>query len=130
MLREEVSILVVDDVNTMRIQFRDLLKSMGFRKVQLASNGQEARRILEVEPVHLVLSDWQMLPMDGLELLQWVRKNAKLQEIGFVMVTAENSKERVLQAIQAGVDDYLVKPLTPAQIQSKIFGILLKKQVL
>jgi two-component system, chemotaxis family, chemotaxis protein CheY len=130
MLREEVGILIVDDVNAMRVQIKELLKSLGFRKVMLAANGEEAKQIIAVEPPHLMLVDWHMAPCDGMELLKYVRAHRLHKEVAFIMVTAETTKERVMEAIKSGVDDYLIKPLTPIQIQSKVYGILLKKQVL
>lgn len=130
MLREEVSILVVDDVNTMRIQVKELLKSFGFRKIALAENGEEAKAVIEATGCHLVLCDWQMSPTDGMELLKYLRSHPNFRQVAFVMVTAESTKEKVIEAIKAGVDDYLVKPLTPVQIQTKVYGVLLKKQVL
>lgn len=130
MLREEVGILVVDDVNTMQVQIKELLSSFGFRKVTLAANGEQAKAVLNAQPIHLILSDWHMQPTDGMDLLQFVRTSEQLKSIPFIMVTAESTKELVVQAIKSGVDDYLVKPLTPAQIQNKVYGVLLRKQVL
>jgi two-component system chemotaxis response regulator CheY len=129
-LREDVNILVVDDVNTMRVQIRDLLKGFGFRKVSVAGSGEEAKQILETDAFHLVLCDWHMTPTDGLELLKYVRAHPTYKSMPFIMVTAESTKERVIEAIKTGVDDYLVKPLTMMQIQNKVFGVLLRKQVL
>jgi two-component system, chemotaxis family, chemotaxis protein CheY len=130
MLREDVCILVVDDVNTMLTQVRSLLHSFGFKNIKLASSSEEAISILKAEAIHLVLSDWHMAPMNGLDFLKLVRKTEQFKTIPFIMVTAENTKEMVVQAIQSGVDDYLVKPLTIEQVQNKVYGVLLKKQVL
>jgi two-component system chemotaxis response regulator CheY len=130
MLREEVNILVVDDVNTMRVQIKELLRSFGFRKVLLADNGEQAKLLLDTEPVHLILCDWHMAPTDGIEFLKYVRAHQQHKGMAFIMVTAESTKERVVDAIKLGVDDYLVKPLTPVQIQNKVYGVLLRKQVL
>jgi two-component system chemotaxis response regulator CheY len=130
MLREEVGILVVDDVNTMRVQIKDLLRQFGFRKVTLANNGEEAKAYLESEPIHLIMCDWHMTPVDGMEFLKYVRAHDTHKTTAFIMVTAEGTKEKVVEAIKSGVDDYLVKPLTPTQIQNKVYGVLLRKQVL
>jgi two-component system chemotaxis response regulator CheY len=130
MLREELGILVVDDVNTMRIQIKELLKGFGFKHIVLAGSGAEAKQFLQTEKIHLILSDWQMSPTDGIELLQFVRSSPEHKDIAFIMVTAESTKEKVMAAIQAGVDNYLVKPLTPTEIESKVYGVLLKKQLL
>lgn len=130
MLREEVGILVVDDVNTMRIQIRDLLKQFGFKKITLAAGTPEAKAALETETIHLIMADWHMEPLDGMELLRYVRNHPQHKNVCFIMVTAEGVKEKVIEAIRSGVDNYLVKPLTPVEIQNKVYGILLKKQVL
>lgn len=130
MLREDVGILVVDDVNAMRVQIRDLLKGFGFRKIHLAANGEEAKLQLNTESIQLVMADWRMEPVDGLALLRHVRGDEKLKGLAFILVTAETARERVIEAVQAGVDNYLVKPLTPVEIQNKVYGTLLKKQVL
>src|SRR5947209_13795394 len=130
MLREDVSILVVDDVASMRAQIKDLLKSFGFKKVRVAESGQEGKASLEQEATHLILCDWHMENGDGMEFLKYVREHPNFKGIPFIMVTAESTKEKVVEAIKSGVDDYLVKPLTLAQIQNKIFGVLLRKQVL
>ncbi len=130
MIREEVAILVIDDVNTMRIQIKELLRSFGFRSITACANGEEAKKQLESSLFQLVLADWHTSPCDGMELLKFVRSHPVLKNLAFVMVTAENTREKVLEAIQAGVDDYLVKPLTPVQIQNKVYGVLLKRKVL
>ena len=133
MTREEVSILVVDDVNTMRVQVKELLKSFGFCKITVATSGQEAQGLLDSGQAgrfHLILADWQMTPIDGLELLKYARNVPGYKDVAFIMVTAENTKDRVVEAIKSGVDDYLVKPLTMEQIQNKVYAVLIKKQVL
>jgi two-component system chemotaxis response regulator CheY len=130
MLHDEVSILVVDDVNTMRMQIKELLKSFGFKNITVASNGEEAKQFLEVNSYQIILCDWHMSPTDGMELLKYVRLNRDWKELCFVMVTAEGTKECVVGAIKAGVDDYVVKPLTRSQIESKVYGVLLRKKIL
>lgn len=123
-------VLVVDDVNTMRVQIKELLRSFGFKNIKSASNGEEAKEILKNYPIHLVLSDWYMAPGDGLDLLYFIRRDESLKHMPFIMVTAEKTKEKVMQAINVGVDDYLSKPLTIQQIHTKIYNVLVKKQVL
>lgn len=130
MLRSEVSVLVVDDVNAMRAFVRDLLKDCGFSKIRLASSGQEAQAMLAAEPTHLVMADWQMQPMDGLELLKYVRAQESLKQIAFIMVTAENAKERVIEAIKSGLDSYIMKPLLKEQIETKVYEVLLKRGII
>jgi two-component system chemotaxis response regulator CheY len=78
----------------------------------------------------LILSDWRMAPVGGLELLASLREDPKLKSIPFVMLTAESTKERVVSAIRSGVDDYIVKPLSVDLVQTKVMGVLLRKQVI
>lgn len=127
---QEVGILIVDDVNAMRIEIKSLLKNFGFENILLASNGIEARQALESNDVHFILSDWHMGPMDGIELLKYVRSSDKYKTIPFVMVSAESIKEQVIMAVASGIDDYILKPLTIDQIQNKVFNLLVKKKVL
>ena len=127
---QDVVILVVDDVNALRVQIRDLLKRVGFERVLVAGNGFDAKKVLQTEKIHLILSDWHMMPVDGMELLEYVRENPDCNHIPFVMLTAENTKERVVEAIQSGVDDFLIKPLTVEQIQNKVFKVIMEKKVL
>jgi two-component system chemotaxis response regulator CheY len=127
---DEVGVLVVDDVNAMRVHIRDLLRESGLTKVSVAPSGPAAKQLLELQPFHLVLADWQMEPTDGMELLTYVRGHPDYKNIAFILVTAENTKEKVLQAIKAGVDDYLVKPITAAQVKTKVFDTLLRKKLI
>jgi two-component system, chemotaxis family, chemotaxis protein CheY len=128
--REDVSILVVDDVNTMRIQIKELLTSFGFRKVSFAANGEEAKKFLESQECHLVMCDMHMEPTSGIDVLRFVRATKEKATLAFIMVTADSTVDAVKNAIKEGVDDYLVKPLTPKQIEIKVYGVLLKKGVL
>ncbi|MBN23378.1 MAG: response regulator [Bdellovibrionaceae bacterium] len=130
LLKKEVEILVVDDVMSIRVQIRDLLKNFGFQQITLVSSGPEAMKHLKEHPVHIVLCDWRMEIGDGLELLGFIRSEPKLKDLPFVMVTAENTKERVIEAIQKGVDSYLVKPITVQQVQDKVFSVLIDKKVI
>jgi two-component system chemotaxis response regulator CheY len=125
----DVKILIIDDVNAVRIQLRDLLRTFGFKNVKLAANAQEAKAALESEPFHLVLCDWHMTPVTGFEFLTFVRQHPAFGKIPFIMVTAETTREMVLDAIKSGVDDYIIKPLTLNHM-SKVYSVLLKRQVL
>jgi two-component system chemotaxis response regulator CheY len=127
-LHDESNILVVDDVNTMRTQIKDLLIGFGFKNVDTVANGEEAKKALGSKSYHLVLSDWHMEPTNGMDLLKHIRTVPSLKPVAFIMITAESTKERVVEAIKSGVDDYLVKPLTRAQIETKVYTMLLKKR--
>ena len=126
---KDVTILVVDDVNAIRVQVKDLLKGLGYRSVVVASSGEEAKEILQSQPIHLILCDWQMTPTSGIDLLKHCRSTIDHCDIAFIMVTASNTQEEVVEAVQAGVDDYIVKPLTIDQIQSKVLKVFIRKKV-
>jgi two-component system chemotaxis response regulator CheY len=127
-LHDETNILVVDDVNTMRVQVKELLKGFGFSNINAVANGEVAKIELTTKSYQLVLCDWHMEPTNGIELLKFVRSHPSLKGMAFIMVTAECTKENVILAVQAGVDDYLVKPLTRTQIETKVYVTLLKKR--
>ncbi len=120
-------VLVVDDFATMRDIIVKQLRSLGYTQVSTAASGIEALRLLEYKPIQLILSDWSMPGMSGLELLQAVRKQERLRHIPFIMVTAELQRERVTQAIQAGVHDFLLKPFKPAEFGRKVSEALFGK---
>ena len=126
---EEASIIVVDDVNAMRVQIRDLLRRFGFANIKIAAGVEEAKSLMEMEQFHLVLSDWHMTPTTGLDLLQYLRSHPEYKNVPFILVTAECTKDKVIEAVKAGVDDFIVKPITPLQIQTKVINLLVKKQV-
>ncbi len=129
---EEVQVLVVDDVNAIRVQLKDLLRTFGFKKVNVAAHGEEAKECLAdaSQTYHLILADWHMEPCDGIDLLKFVRAHPKYKTTPYIMVTAESTKENVVKAIQSGVDDYLIKPLTILQVQNKVYAVLFKKGIL
>jgi two-component system chemotaxis response regulator CheY len=125
----DVNVLIVDDVNAIRVQLKEILKSFGFKKMKAVQNAEEAMQILEDEQFQIILCDWHVGPTSGLEFLKYVRQHPDFKNLAFVMVTAENTKEGVLQAIQAGIDDYIVKPITIASMD-KVHRALIKRQVL
>ncbi|MEI6414838.1 MAG: response regulator [Pseudomonadota bacterium] len=122
------NVLVVDDVAAMRDIIGRQLREMKFSSVLNASNGQDALRLMETKPVGLILSDWSMPGMSGLELLREVRRHPKLKSLPFVMITAELQRERVRQAVEAGVDEFLVKPFSPAMFSEKIRRVLTQRR--
>src|SRR5688572_5413995 len=108
----DISILVVDDYNTMVRIIKKLLKQIGYENVDEASNGEEALAKIKVKSYGLIISDWNMEPMTGFELLKQVRADASTSKTPFILVTAESKPENVLAAQQAGVSNYLVKPFS------------------
>jgi two-component system chemotaxis response regulator CheY len=119
----KLPILVVDDYTSMVRILRNLLKQVGFDNVDDAFSGGEALNKLREKDYALVVSDWNMEPMNGLELLKEMRGDEKLKDIPFIMVTAESKSERVLEAKQAGVDNYVVKPFNAATLKAKIAAL-------
>ena len=119
-------VLVVDDYNTMIRIIRNLLKQLGFEDVDDASDGSAALAKLREKKYGLVISDWNMEPMTGYELLKEVRADPGLSKTPFIMVTAESKTENVVAAKKAGVSNYIVKPFNAQTLKSKIdsvFGV-------
>jgi two-component system chemotaxis response regulator CheY len=117
-------ILVVDDYQTMIRIVRNLLHQLGFDNVEDAGDGAAALAKLRQGNFGLVISDWMMEPMSGLELLRQVRADPKLQALAFIMITAENRKERVAQAQQAGADGFIVKPFNAEALSDRIAAVM------
>ncbi len=117
-------VLVVDDYQTMIRILRNLLKQIGFKDVDDASDGTAALAKLKERQYGLVISDWNMEPMTGYELLQHVRADEALSALPFIMVTAEAKTENVIAAKKAGVNNYIVKPFNAQTLQAKIAAVL------
>jgi len=115
-----MNVLIVDDFATMRRIIKGVLKQLGFSNLIDAEDGEAALKELRKEKIGLIVSDWNMPNMTGLELLKAVRADANLKGIPFLMVTAEGQKENVIQAVQAGVSNYIVKPFTPETFNAKL----------
>lgn len=116
----DAKILTVDDMATMRKIIKSLLNQLGYSNVDEAENGKEALAKLKQQKYNLVLLDWNMPEMDGITLLQEIRKDPQLKDIPVIMVTAEAKKENVLQAIQTGANNYIVKPFTAETLKEKM----------
>ncbi len=121
-------ILVVDDYQTMIRIIRNLLKQLGFEDVDDAADGSAALAKMREKKYGLVISDWNMEPMTGYELLKEVRGDAKLAKIPFIMVTAESKTENVIAAKKAGVNNYIVKPFNAQTLQNKIAAVFPDEQ--
>jgi two-component system, chemotaxis family, chemotaxis protein CheY len=121
-----IKVLVVDDFATMRKIIRNVLKQIGFEDIVEAEDGAAALRIIKSEKVGLVVTDWNMPNMTGLELLRAIRRSQGCAEMPVLMVTAEGLKENVLEAVKAGVSNYVVKPFTAEVLQEKIETIFKK----
>jgi two-component system, chemotaxis family, chemotaxis protein CheY len=119
-----MQILIVDDYKTMLRIIRNLLKQLGFNNVDEASDGSAALQKLRDKEFNLVISDWNMEPMSGLQLLKEVRADVKLKETPFIMITAESKSENVIAAKEAGVSNYIVKPFNAATLKGKLSSVL------
>ncbi len=117
-------ILIVDDYKTMLRIIRNLLKQLGFNNVDEATDGSAALQKLRDKPYGLVISDWNMEPMTGLELLKEVRADGKLNGLPFIMITAESKTDNVVAAKQAGVSNYIVKPFNAETLKSKLSTVV------
>ena len=117
-------VLVVDDYQTMIRIIRNLLKQLGFENVDEAADGREALDKMKAKKYGLVISDWNMEPMTGYELLREVRSDEILKPTPFIMVTAESKTENVIAAKKAGVNNYIVKPFNAQTLKAKIASVL------
>jgi len=118
-----IPILIVDDYKTMIRIIRNLLKQIGFEDVDEAADGSEALAKLRQKKYSLIISDWNMEPMTGYELLKEVRSDMQLSKTPFIMVTAESKTENVIDAKKAGVNNYIVKPFNAQTLKSKIDSV-------
>ncbi len=121
---KNMNVLIVDDYKTMLRIIRNLLKQLGFLNVEEATDGSMALDMLRKADFGLVISDWNMEPMTGLQLLREVRADAKLKGVPFIMVTAESKSENVIAAKEAGVSNYIVKPFNAETLKAKMVSVL------
>jgi two-component system chemotaxis response regulator CheY len=129
MIDTSLKVLVVDDMSTMRRIVKNVLKQIGFSDMVEAENGQDAlNKLRAAGDFGLVVSDWNMPVMQGIDLLRAVRADAELKHLPFLMVTAEAQKENIIEAVQAGVSNYVVKPFTAEALQGKLEKIFGKSQ--
>jgi len=117
-------VLVVDDYKTMIRIISNLLRQLGFSNIDEAGDGGRALQLMRSRPYGLVISDWNMEPMTGLDLLKEVRSDVKLKDTPFIMVTAESKVENVVTAKAAGVNNYIVKPFNADTFKAKLASVL------
>ena len=115
-----IRILIVDDFSTMRRIIRNILKQLGFENVEDSENGADAYEKLNENKYDFVITDWNMPVMDGLGLLKKIRTDPAMKMLPVLMVTAEAEKDKVVAAIQAGVNNYIVKPFTAEVLKEKM----------
>ncbi|WP_207259605.1 chemotaxis response regulator CheY [Desulfovibrio sp. Huiquan2017] len=113
-------VLVVDDFSTMRKIIKNILRQLGFNNIVEADDGSTAWEVLNKDNIDFIVSDWNMPTMSGIELLRKVRASEEYSDIPFLMVTAEAQQENIIEAVQAKVSNYIVKPFTPETLGQKI----------
>jgi two-component system, chemotaxis family, chemotaxis protein CheY len=117
---KNMKVLVVDDFSTMRRIIKNLLRELGFTNMVEADDGATALPILKSGGIDFLITDWNMPGMPGIELLNAVRGDEQLKHLPVLMVTAEAKREQIVQAAQAGINGYIVKPFTAQTLQTKI----------
>jgi two-component system chemotaxis response regulator CheY len=122
-MSKNLAVLVVDDYATMRRIIRNLLQQLGYTDVDEAADGEQALQKLREKDFNLVISDWNMEPMTGLQLLKHVRADGRLKQMPFIMVTAESKTENVIAAKEAGVSNYIVKPFNAEILKQKLAAV-------
>lgn len=121
---KNMPILVVDDFNTMRRIVKSLLKQLGFNNVDEAVDGDEALGKISGKNYGLILSDWNMEPKSGIDLLREVRAQENNKNLPFILITAESKVENIVEAKKAGVDQYIVKPFNAKTLKEKLIGVI------
>lgn len=124
MVDKQMQILIVEDNTTMRRIVQNLLRQLGFTNVTEAIDGTDALNKLREKKIDFIISDWNMQPMTGLDLLKQVRADAQLKHIPFIMVTAESKTDNIITAKQHGVSNYIVKPFSADTLKTKMASIL------
>ncbi len=120
----DMAILIIDDHGLTREMVRSILRQSGYSTLFLAESGQEALEIMKNNEIQLVVCDWNMPGMSGLEVLRTIRSDRALKRIPFVMLTAEAYKENIVEALRSGVTEYVVKPFTAQTLTEKVAAAL------
>ena len=123
-VNKEISILIIDDYQTMRGVIRNLLRKLGFDNILEAATTDEATAVLKEKKCGLVIFDWQTGPMSGADFLRFVREDDKLKEIPFIAVCAESNQELTEKMCQSGISDFIAKPFTEAMLKKKMTALL------
>ncbi len=123
-VNKDMNILIVDDYKTMLRIIRNLLSQLGFANVDEATDGTMALGMFKEKEYDLIISDWNMEPMSGLDLLKNIRTGTRNPKVPFIMITAESKTENVIVAKQAGVNNYIVKPFNAETLKNKLMAVL------
>ncbi|CAG9296724.1 response regulator [Celerinatantimonas diazotrophica] len=123
---KNLKVLVVDDFSTMRRIIKNILKDLGIEQIEMAEDGVHALSMVQHTQFDLIITDWNMPNMNGLELLKAIRKTKSIDELPVLMVTAETKREQIVEAAKAGVNGYIVKPFSQVTLDKKIKFIFRK----
>ena len=115
-----INILVVDDLATTRVFFKRILRKLGFKNVVAVADGLAALDEYKQADFDLVIADWKMPHMDGLELFKALNRGEFLKKVPFIMVSVEKDKDKIMEALRTGVDHYILKPVEPEQLKAKL----------
>lgn len=127
-MNKNMRILIVDDFSTMRRIVKNLLRDLGFNNTHEADDGLTALPLLKKGDFDFVVTDWNMPGMQGIDLLKYIRADAELRHLPVLMITAEAKREQIIEAAQAGVNGYIVKPFTAATLKEKLDKIFERMQ--
>lgn len=123
-LADQLKVLIVDDTTTSRMLIRDGLQELGIKNISFASDGEQALKHMMTQPAHIVISDFNMPKLDGLQLLQAIRKHAPTQKTPFIMLTGKGDKDLLQRAIQSGLNNYLTKPFTVPALKTALEAVV------
>ncbi len=121
---QDLSVLIVDDMRSMRSIVKQVLTDMGFKNLQEAGDGSEALSVLRAKNVDLVICDVEMPKMSGIELLDEVEKDEELNQIPFIMLTALNNRDKVIEILEHKVTDFVLKPINPQMLEQRVQAFL------
>jgi two-component system chemotaxis response regulator CheY len=123
-LADQLKVLIVDDTTTSRMLVRDGLQEIGIKNISFASDGEQGLKHIMTTPTHLVISDFNMPKLDGLGLLQAIRKHAPTQKTPFIMLTGKGDKDLLQKAISFGLNNYLTKPFTVPALKTALEAVV------
>ena len=121
------NILIVEDANSMRHTIKASFRTKGFESLIEASDGEKALKLLKIKNINFVICDWMMPNMSGLELFETMKTDEKLKHIPFILLTGNDQKDDVTEAIKTGIKHYVVKPFNPSKLIEKVVGLLEEK---
>ncbi len=127
-MKQKIKILVVDDENASQTLIKHHLISLGFSNIVSASDGEAALKILKSDTIHLIITDWHMPGVDGIDVYKNIREDPALKSIPFLMITSETGKQQVMEAMKLGIRNYIIKPVYAHILKAKIQDLLKLKE--